>query len=138
MTRIEIIAIGLNKIYSVGRLHITQKGNVYPAYKIKDDGGFHTSRHRDGSLWMSGKDKVQIRKLKNISDFSGLEFIETQGFGLNSLPQIYEEYKLKKSDGIFAIDMRNYEDGRFNLNIAIFTDEGLPKLLITSGLSLPT
>lgn len=126
---IEIIAVGLKKIYSAGKICITPKGDVYYAYKLRNDKGSHISRHRDGTLWMSGQDKVQIRKLKNISDFSGLEFIGTHGFGLNSLPLIYEEYKLKKSDGIFAIDMRNYEDGRFNLNIAIFTEEGLPKLL---------
>lgn len=133
MPKIEIIAVGLKKIYSAGKIHITSKGDVYYAYKLKNDKGAHTSRHRDGTLhWKFGKDKIPIRKLKDISDFSGLEFIGTHAFGLNSLPQIYEEYKLKKSDGIFAIDMRNYEEGRFNLQIAIFTDEGLPKLLNSS------
>ena len=129
MPKIEIIAIGMNKIYSVGRIHVSKKGDVYHAYKHKNDYGFHMSRHRDGTIhWKSKTEKIPIRKTVDIENFSGVEYLGTQGFGLESLPELFNEYQIKKSDGIFAIDMRNYKESSFNLCIAIFTDEGLEKL----------
>lgn len=120
----------MKKIYSAGKIHITPKGDVYHIFKHKGDKGFHASRHTDGKLhWKSRTTKRHIRNLKSINDFSGFEVITTQGFDLESLPNIFDEYKIKKSDGIFAIDMRSYEKGRFNLSVAIFTDEGIPTLL---------
>ncbi|MBI2576422.1 hypothetical protein HYV84_04350 [Candidatus Woesearchaeota archaeon] len=129
MPEIEIIAIGLTKIYSVGKIGIKSDGSVYHAFKLKNLEGIHTSRHRDGTLhWKSKQLKIPLRKGADIRDFSGLEFIGTQAFGLNSLPELYNEYKIKRMDGVFAIDMHNYKEGCFNLTIAIFTDEGVLQL----------
>ena len=35
---------------------------------------------------------------------------------------------MKKCNGIFAIDMREYKDAAFNMSVAIFTEEGLISL----------
>jgi len=130
MVRIEIVAIGKEKVYSVGAVEVSQKGDVYVIHKIKDI-GFHASRHSSGEMhWKSKNSEVftEIREGKSIGDFKGIEFLETQAFGLESLPQLFEEYKMKKCNGIFAIDMRDYNKAAFNLSIAILTEEGLLKL----------
>lgn len=71
---------------------------------------------------------TKIRDGSPIEDFKGIEFLGTQGFGLESLPQLYKEYRMKKCNGIFAIDMRDYDKAAFNMSIAILTEEGLPRL----------
>ena len=35
---------------------------------------------------------------------------------------------MKRCNGVFAFDMREYKNGAFNMSIAILTEEGLPKL----------
>jgi hypothetical protein len=51
------------------------------------------------------------------------------GFGLDSLPILYKEYMIREYDGIFCIDMRNYKDKAFNMQIYMLTKESLPSLL---------
>lgn len=129
-TRIEIVAIGKEKIFSVGAVEVSEKGDVYVIHKIKDS-NFHTSRHSSGELhWKSIKNKVstKIRDGMPIEDFKGIEFLGTSGFGLESLPKLHKEYKMKKCNGIFAVDMRNYDKAAFNMSVAILTREGLPIL----------
>jgi hypothetical protein len=130
MTRIEIIAIDKDKIYSVGYVTISKDGGVFLILKA---GGsdMHISRHASGSLhWKSEtcNFKQEIRKGVPIEAFEGIEFIGGSAFGLNSLPELFTEYKLKKCNGIFAIDMREYKDAAFNMSLAILTKEGLPIL----------
>lgn len=128
MTKIEIIAIGENKIYSVGYVTIARDGGVFQIHKT---GGsdMHTSRHASGSLrWTSETNSQEIRKGVPIKAFKGIEFLGTHGFGLNSLPELYSEYKMEKCNGIFAVDMREYKDAAFNMSVAILTKEGLPRL----------
>jgi len=130
MIRIEIIAIGKEKIYSVGAVEVSQKGDVYVIHKMKGI-GLHTSRHSNGKThWKSKNNKVfiKIREGTPIKDFKGIEFLGTHAFGLESLPQLYKEYRMKKCNGIFAIDMREYSKAAFNMSIAILTEEGLPRL----------
>jgi len=130
MIRIEIIAIGEEKIYSVGAVKVSQKGDVYVIHKMKDV-GLHTSRHSSGRThWKSENNKVfvKIREGTPMKDFRGIEFLEAHGFGLDSLPQMYKEYRMKKCNGIFAVDMREYGKAAFNMSIAILTEEGLPRL----------
>ena len=130
MLRIEIIAIGKDKIYSVGYVNVSMIGDVYHINKM---GGsdMHMSRHVDGNTHYKSRQNDfchKIRKGVPIEEFKGIEFLETVAFGLESLNELYKEYKLKKCDGIFAIDMRAYKDSNFNMSIAILTEEGLPKL----------
>lgn len=128
--RIEIIAIGKEKIYSVGAVEISEKGDIYVIHKIKNS-NFHTSRHSSGEIhWKSTKNKVstKIREGMPIKDFKGIEFLGISAFGLESLPRLHKEYKMKKCHGIFAIDMRDYAKAAFNMSIAILTEEGLPAL----------
>ena len=130
MVRIEIIAVGKEKIYSVGTVEVSQKGDVYVIHKIKNS-DFHTSRHSSGEThWKSIKNKVftKIGDRKPIKDFKGIEFLGTYAFGLESLPRLHKEYKMQKSNGVFAVDMRNYRKAAFNMSIAILTEEGLPRL----------
>ncbi len=70
----------------------------------------------------------EIRSGVHIKDFKGIEFLSTNAFGLDSLPELYTEYKMKKCDGVFAVDMRKYKNTFFNMSIAILTEEGLPKI----------
>ena len=130
MVRIEIIAIGEDKIYSVGYVKISKNGDVYHIHKAGSS-DMHTSRHASGSThWKSKTENFhqEIRKGVPIKDFKGIEFLGSHTFGLNSLPEVYTEYKMKKCNGIFAIDMREYKDAAFNMSIAILTKEGLSTL----------
>jgi len=47
----------------------------------------------------------------------------------DSLPELYKECKMEKNDGVFCIDMRQYQNGTFNMFPYIFTEEGLLSLL---------
>lgn len=130
MKRIEIVAIGKDKIYSVGYVTISKDGDVYQIHKAFGS-DMHTSRHASGSMhWKSRTVNLyqEIRKGVPIKDFKGIEFLGSTGFGLNSLPELYTESKMKKCNGIFAVDMREYKDAAFNMSVAILTKEGLPRL----------
>jgi hypothetical protein len=129
--RIEIIAIGKGRIYSVGAVVVSPKGDVYQISKTNGS-DLHVSRHSSGEThWRSIKHQIseKIRDGKPIGEFRGIEFLSTYAFGLESLPRLYEEYKLKKCNGIFSIDMREYEHAAFNMTFAILTGEALPSLL---------
>lgn len=130
MVRIEIIATGEDKIYSVGAISVSKNGDVYVIHKTAGS-DFHTSRHADGKMHWKSRQYNFFQKIREgipIKDFKGIEFLGTHGFGLDSLPQLYKEYRMKKCNGIFAIDMREYKQASFNMSIAILTEEGLPSL----------
>lgn len=130
MKRIEIIAVGKEKIYSIGTICVSKKGDVYHVYKMYGS-DLHSSRHADGKLhWQSKKPKLfqKIREGLPIEKFTGIEYLETTGLNLNSLPEVYREYKMKKCNGIFAIDIREFKNTSVNIVIAILTKEGLPLL----------
>jgi hypothetical protein len=132
--RIEIIAIGRSKIYSVGAIVISPKGDIYHAFKRSRD-DFHLSRHSSGEIhWKSVKSNIswKIRKGVPIKEFKGFESLGITSFGLDSLPKLYEEYKMKKCNGIFCIDMREYDANTFNMHVAILTKEGIPSLMTIS------
>jgi hypothetical protein len=134
--RIEIIAIGNEKVYSVGAIEVSAEGDVYVFNRIEDS-GFHLSRHASGEThWISTKPKLfqRIRKGQPIAEFKGIEVLGTTGFGLDSLPELYKEYKIKEYDGIFFIDMRQYKDKAFNMAISILTEEGLSTIVSSSKL----
>jgi len=128
---IEIIGIGRNAAYSIGKINITRQGDVYVIPKIGDS-GLHLSRHRDGNCHVRTK-KNELYKLPNkkvnINDFDGFEFIETWAFGIDSLPDLYKEYERNKCNAIFAINMRHFEGLPFNLGIALLTKSGIPQLM---------
>jgi hypothetical protein len=131
--RIEIIALGENKIYSAGAVTITRNGDVYYAHNIRHTDS-HFSRHKSGETHFVSKSlnyRYSMDKRVPIEDFTGIEFFGTQAFGLESLPHLYSDYKLKRCQGIFAVDMREYITGSFNLTVAILTKEGLPRLYET-------
>jgi hypothetical protein len=127
-TRIEVIAIGNDAMYSVGTIVVSPEGDVYQNFNRKNS-DFHTSRHASGAThWKSKKERIfqKIRNGKPIKDFKGIESLTSQGFGLESLPRLFEEYKMEKCNGVFAIDMREYADQSFNLHMWILTAEGFP------------
>ncbi|MFA5929278.1 MAG: hypothetical protein WC861_00170 [Candidatus Micrarchaeia archaeon] len=131
--RIEIVALGENKAYSAGAVIITRNRDVYFTHNIRN-GDSHLSRHKSGETHLISRSlnyKYSMGKRVPIENFTGIEFLGTQAFGLDSLPHLYSDYKLKKCQGIFAVDMREYSTGSFNLTVAILTEEGLPKLYET-------
>lgn len=130
MIRIEIIAVGKEKIYSVGNLVVTKKKDVYQVIKFHGS-DTHISRHASGETHFKSREGKFIQKIRKgvpIKDFKGIEFLGTTGFGLDSLPELFSEYKMKRCNGVFAFDMREYKNGAFNMSIAILTEDGLPKL----------
>jgi len=134
MKRIEIIAIAKEKIYSVGYVTISKDGDVYLIHKAAGS-DIHTSRHASGKMhWKSPSNSFfqEIRKGVPIEDFKGIEFLGTWAFGLDSLPELFTKSKMKKCNGIFAIDMREYKDAAFNMSVTIFTEEGLISLFNSS------
>lgn len=54
-----------------------------------------------------------------------LEWLLKTPLALASLESSLREYKLKKSNGIFCIDMRAYRKAAFNMAIGILTEEGI-------------
>jgi hypothetical protein len=133
-TRIEIIAIGNNMVYSVGAVVVSPRGDVYLIHRFKDS-DFHMSRHASGERhWTSTKTKLfeKIGKGKPIEEFEGIESLGTSAFGVDSLPRLYKEYKMKKYDGIFCIDMRQFMGKPFNMLVSILTKEGLSSLVSNS------
>jgi hypothetical protein len=132
--RIEIIAVGEDRIYSVCAVEISPDGDVYVIDRDKHR-DFHMSRHASGQRHWKVEGKL-VAKFDNGSpteSFRGFEFLMTIGFGFEALPRLYEEYKMEKCDGVFAIDMREYRNSPFNLGVSIFTEEGLPLLLKSSN-----
>lgn len=130
MVRIEIVAYREGKVYSVGVIEVRKKGDVYHIPKILND-DFHTSRHADGTFhWKSKKSNFihDLGKRIPIKNLKGVEFLGIQTFSTEGLSKIYNEYRFRKCDGIFVIDMKDYANGKLNMSIALLTKEGLPKL----------
>ena len=117
-TRIGIIAIGNDKVYYVGEIVVSEKGDVYLKYKIKGIGDFHLSRHASGiTHWKSRRKTLcqHIRKGKPIKEFKEFEDLGLQYFSLDALPELYKEYKMKVCDGMFCIDRRASPNNSVNL-----------------------
>ncbi len=128
--RIEIIAISKKQIYSVGAIEITKNGDVYYFCKIYGS-DIHYSRHATGRIhWKSEKLRLskELGQGTPVKHFEGIEYIGTIGIDLNCLPELYKEYKMKKCNGLFAIDAREYEKSFFNMSVAILKREGVPSL----------
>lgn len=123
-------------MYSVGAIVVSTKGDVYLIHRMKYS-NFHLSRHAIGERhWKSNKTKLseKMGKGKPIKEFKGIEFLQTSGFTLDSLPELYKEYKMKKYDGVFCIDRRQFTDAAFNMAVSILTEEGLSSIVSTSRL----
>ena len=71
---------------------------------------------------------MKIREGLPIKEFKGIEFMATLNFSLNLLDKTFNVYKHKRFDGIFVIDVKDYEEGKLNLVPIILTKEGLPQL----------
>lgn len=130
MIRIEIVAIGEDKIYSAGYIQVSKKGEVSYFYKVCSS-DMHISRHCSGQTHVKSRQIGYFQKIReeiSIDNFNGIEFLGTIAFGLNSLPELFSEYKMKKHNGMFAIDLREYKNSAFNMSVAILTEEGLPIL----------
>jgi hypothetical protein len=127
MTKIEIIAIGEDKLYSVGEIQVNKKGEVYLFEKNKLS-EHHTSRHASGEVHAyTSNFRDKIRKGEPLSYFKGFEPLGVVwSFSMQSLPLLYYEYNIKQNDAVFAVDMRQYTF--FNLTFVIFTDEGIGDL----------
>lgn len=136
--RIEIIGIWDDKIYSIGKISINKKGDVYIIYKYTGH-NFHASRHVSGEFhWkFSQPDLCQhIWHSTSIDKFKGIEQIGSLAYGpINSasLSRYHHEYKIKKQDQVCEINLGDYQEG-FNLTIFMLTHEGIPALNIASSI----
>lgn len=123
-TRIEIIAIGEDAIYSIGAIEISENDDVYFFHKAS---GSHISRHASGQVHTRLPDGgiLKIRDGSPIHEFEGYESLGTFAFGLSSLPVLHKEYRMQSCNGIFAVDMRAYKGAAFNMAVALLTNEGM-------------
>ena len=95
--------------------------------------GFHISRHSSGAFHYASqkfdffKINSDFGKRVNIASFQGIEYFGTQGFGCQSLPELFNEIKFINDSNTFVFDMREYEGKPFNMTIAIMTESGISK-----------
>ncbi|MFA4824868.1 MAG: hypothetical protein WC593_06875 [Methanoregula sp.] len=138
---IEIIGILDDKKYSIGKISVSKKGDVYIFHKQKGL-NFHTSRHKSGSLHWKPSPlglKQPIRHSTPTDDFKGIEQLECWAHSqINSakLSGLYPEYKMKKQDDkICAINFGAYmgEFDLINLMVFMLTQEGIPFLYTSSN-----
>jgi len=132
------MALGKEKVFSIGEIVIQAKGDIYLIYKFKKS-DLYLSRHASGKThWKANKQKFynKIREGMPTKNFKGIELLSTQSFGMNNLPDSFDEYVKKRSDGIFCVDMRQYKnnDTPFNMLVYMLTKEGLSSLLAFSRL----
>ena len=139
--RIEIIAIGNDTVFSVGSIVISKEMDVYINTGTKTSPDFHTSRHASGKVhWRSRKEEFtsDIRQGQPISKFKGIELLGTHAFGVQSLPnlfpELFKDVKLEEHDGVFCVDMRQFEGKAFSIAVAMLTEEGLSSLLSSKTL----
>lgn len=128
---IEIIGIGKDSVYSIGKIQFTKQGDVYLISKIKDM-GLHLSRHKDGKCHVRMRERKlfnNYEKRVSINEFDGFEFLQTWAFGLDSLPELYSEYKLGKCNAVVSINMQYFKGLAFNLGIALLSEKGIPQLM---------
>jgi len=124
---IEIIGIGRTAVYSIGKISITKKGDVYLINKI-GSAGSHLSRHKDGRVHYRTKNEEIYKEPEKripIKDFEGVEYLGTWAFGIDSLPELYKEYNPRKSNAIVTINMKAFDGLAFNLGIALLSEKGL-------------
>ena len=125
-SRVEIIALDGDAFYSVGTVEVTSSGEVYAI--IKSNVITKISRHISGQTHVENNVIGKILKSPGppLDDFSGLEWLHQLSLSYELLESIYNEYQLKKSNGIFCIDMRAYkEKSAPNLAIGILSEEGI-------------
>jgi len=128
---IELIAVAEKFVYSIGKIQITQKGDIYLISKIKNM-GFHFSRHKDGNchIRIKGLESTEdFEKRIPINSFDGFEVLGIWAFGLDSLPRLYKEYKPKKCNAVIAVYIGHLISFTFNLCVAILTEKGIPLLM---------
>ena len=126
-TRIEIIGVGDSAVFSIGGIVVQPKGDVIVFNKSHPG---HRTRHASGVFHFkrgNGETKP-IRQGPPLKNFKGLEFLGTHIYSVENLPRLYTEYKMKKCDGIFAIDLRAYKEASLNMVFAILSREGLSEL----------
>jgi len=81
---IEIIGVGKNAVYSIGKINLTKQADVYLISKIGNI-GLHLSRHKDGEIHLRTKDEQIYReeqKRIHIKDFDGIEYLGSWAFGI--------------------------------------------------------
>jgi len=135
MVSIQIIAVGEDKIYSVGKIRVSPKGEVYYIQKYLNLVEAKYSRHVSGEIHQTIKRPdgtvefyQKLGQRRPLKDFKGFEFFQTNAFGLDSLPNMFNEFSMKSSDGIFAVNMRRFKGKSFNLGVGMLTEEGLSNL----------
>ncbi|MHA1972665.1 MAG: hypothetical protein ACTSW1_06725 [Candidatus Hodarchaeales archaeon] len=132
--RIEIIGLDGEKFYSLGMVEVDSKQNVYALIKLQK-GVMKTSRHASGEyhneLILNNGEKTKIGSHKRvpISDLKGIETIKSFGMPIFGLEEIFNEYQLKKAQGIFCIDLREYKEGSITLTFQIVKRDAFPDII---------
>lgn len=122
-TRIEVVALDGTTFYSICKIEVTSLGEVYAILKTNPPNVSKISRHISGETHVYSKvyQKKLIYQGLNLEEFTGIEHLNTFSINIETLDKIFAEYQLKKSDGIFCIDLRHYKNATLNLRVSILS-----------------
>jgi len=129
--KIEIIGIDEEKILALGKIVISQKGDIYHIYKMGRKDDMHLSRHASGKMhWKSRKREFfhEASKRYPITKLKDIEFLGTTAIPVDNLLKRYSEFKMKKGKAIIVIDLKPYKKRKLlNIVVAILNEKGLSK-----------
>jgi hypothetical protein len=137
--RIEIIGLDGSKFYSIGTVEVDSKQNYYAFLRLRD-GVMKYSRHALGNYHndliarkTGKKTRWRTEKRVPISELKGIEEIFTFMLPIRNFEELFNEYKLPKTQGIFCIDLRENKEGTLNLTFQIVKREAFPEIINTTG-----
>jgi len=135
--RIEIIGLDGMNFYSIGTVEVDSKQNIYIFYKepgviikvTRHAGGKH---HQDLIDLIRNKTKRRdFPRRSPISELKGVEIVSHFALFSKNYQELFTEYKLRKTQGIFCIDLREYDNKAINLSVQIVKRDFFPDLLNT-------
>jgi len=128
-TRIDVIALKNESIYSIAEISVSHKKDVYVITKHKKIPS-KISIHSNGKKYL--ENKVVGKKLINpdtLINFSEITRVLTLDFSLDNLNRIYRRFSEKKTDCYFFINMNMYPTSAFFLSFYTLSFKGISKLV---------
>ena len=120
MTELEVIVTDGTSQGRVIWVPITPNG-IYYSYALKttDQGGYHTSYHKDGSVWHTRNGVTKkIAQRQPLKSFKGKSYLWNMALS-NVVGQVEAAppYQMKKLDSAIDIDVRPYKKKHVGIGI---------------------
>lgn len=120
MTELEVIVTDGTTQRRVIWVSITPLG-IYYSYALKttDQGGYHTSYHKDGSVWVTRNGVTKkIAQHQPFKSFKGKYYLWNMGLStVIGQAEAAPLYKMKKLDSAIHIDVRPYKKNHVGIGI---------------------